>query len=156
MLDQKLFYISQGTRGWLPTVKSDIKITELLTRGFTLVNGRLFPDQLPEIEALLPLRYNIKDVTPYKTDIISHGDLCCRMVKVSRISLFESYRKVQVKADSIAHFVEEYGKPSQFSTRGKEHLAREIERLTMELAEKGYALISACDSKTGKVVAYIA
>ncbi|MGQ6550943.1 hypothetical protein KGP17_27595 (plasmid) [Serratia sp. JSRIV001] len=156
MLNQKLFHISQGTKGWLPTVKSDIKVGELLTRGFTLVEGRLYPDQIHEIEALLPLRYNAKDVTPYKSDIINHGDLCCRMIKITRIPLLESYRKVQVKADSIAHFVEEYGKPSQFSTRGKEHLAREIERLTMELAEKGYALISACDSKSGKVVAYIA
>ncbi|MGL5384941.1 MAG: hypothetical protein ACRDCA_03630 [Serratia sp. (in: enterobacteria)] len=156
MLNQKLFHISQGTKGWLPTVKSDIKIVELLTRGFTLVDGRLYPDQISEIEALLPLRYNVKDVTPYKTDIISHGDLCCRMVKITRISLLESYRKVQVKADSIAHFIETYGKPAHFSHRGYEYLGQEIERLTMELAEQGYALISACDSKTESVVAYIA
>lgn len=156
MLNQKLFHISQGTKGWLPTVNSDIKIAALLTRGFALVDGRLFPDQIPEIEAFLPLRYNVKDVTPYKSDIISHGDLCCRMVKITRISLLESYRKVQVKADSIVDFIETYGKPSQFSMRGKEHMAREIDRLTMELAEQGYVLISACDSKTESVVAYIA
>ncbi len=71
-----------------------------------------------------------------------------------RLPLTEIYKKYEVKADSVADFLERYTKTDRHSGRGEEYVQCRIQSHTESLEKLGYTIITHHDSKTGEVVSY--
>ena len=69
-------------------------------------------------------------------------------------SMFESWKKYQVKADSVEDFLHRYYKPIRYTGRGADYAAILLESYRNDVNKQGFCIISHHDNVTGEVVAY--
>jgi folate-dependent tRNA-U54 methylase TrmFO/GidA len=70
------------------------------------------------------------------------------------MSLYESFKKYQVKADSIEDFHNKYHKASRFTDRGQDYVDCVIKSSYEEFNKDGFTFITHHDSKTGETVSW--
>lgn len=70
------------------------------------------------------------------------------------MDMAERFKKYEVKADSVADFIDRYGKRDRYAGRGEDYLNTVIASHTSDLAQYGYTIISHHDSVTGEIVSF--
>jgi hypothetical protein len=70
------------------------------------------------------------------------------------MSLYETFKKYQVEANSVEDFHNKYHKESRYTDRGKEYMECVIKTSYEELEKDGFTFITHHDSKTGETVSY--
>lgn len=66
----------------------------------------------------------------------------------------EIFRDYEVKAESIADFLNRYYRPERYTGRGEEYAATLLQSHQEDFKRDGYDIISHHDSVTGRTVAY--
>ncbi|NBI07631.1 hypothetical protein [Senegalia massiliensis] len=67
---------------------------------------------------------------------------------------YKTFKKYEVKAESLIDFMNTYYKRDRFYGRGKEYAKSLINSYKQELNQNGYVFISQHDNITGEVVSY--
>ena len=72
----------------------------------------------------------------------------------SKLSLFESYKKYAVQAESLEDFLERYTQPRAHAERGEEYVQARIEAHREDIEKHGFTFITRHDSTYGRDVSY--
>jgi hypothetical protein len=67
---------------------------------------------------------------------------------------FESFKKYEVQANSVADFLQRFYKADRYHGRGKEYAAVLLTSHEADFAAEGFDIISHHDSVTGNVVSF--
>jgi hypothetical protein len=67
---------------------------------------------------------------------------------------FETFKKYEVKANSLEEFLKKYTKHDRHEGRGQEYVKARIQSHKEDLEKFGYTLITHHDSITGQTVSY--
>lgn len=70
------------------------------------------------------------------------------------MTLFDEFKKYEVKAKSLEEFCEKYHKPEAYKQRGREYMQADLQSHKQDIEKYGYTFIPAFDSITGNIVAY--
>ena len=70
------------------------------------------------------------------------------------MSLYEKFKKYEVRADSIEDFCNRYHRRGAFHDRGEDYMQSDIESHIEDFEKYGYTIIPQGSSTTGDVVSY--